>query len=214
MLDKQAASEFQDLLDLVKENSFLLSSQGEDVRITKENPVEPVEALHNSVRTKLLGAQDDVDRFTADVGNAQRKVSEKQALLDNHRNRLQQLQNKKNSLLQADSGATKIKSVIKALIRMDKDTIDHNRINDDCPPSELLKYLGKQVNGCRNYKEKPKSISRLIKRLKILVREDRNPYMPCICLLLFTSLDGWRAGLRMGWWDSSLVANSCHVPHT
>ena len=73
MLDKQAASEFQDFLDLVKENSFLPSSQGEDVRITKENPVEPVEALHNSVQTKLLGAQDDVDRFTADVGNAQKK---------------------------------------------------------------------------------------------------------------------------------------------
>ena len=50
MLERQVTQEYDVLTDLLRENSFLISSQGENIRVTKEDPIAPVEVLHNNVR--------------------------------------------------------------------------------------------------------------------------------------------------------------------
>lgn len=172
MLQKQVNQEYDHLAELLRDNSFLIQEQGENApRVTQgDDPLPAVEVLHNNVRTKLADAQSEVERCGGAVGDAQRKVSEKQALLGNHRNRLQQLQHKRSLLLQDGGGVQKVKSVVKAIIRKDKDDIDPDRINADTSPSELLKYIAEQVNDYSSSDEKPEHITRIIKRLKKMVR--------------------------------------------
>ena len=169
MLQRQATQEYDVLNDLLRENSFLITSQGEDIRVTKEDPTAPVGVVHNNVRNKLLNAQADVERCNSVVGDVQKKVSEKQALLGNHRQRFQQLQHKKTTLLCPEGGAQKIKSVIRAIVRFDKDTVDNEQINDDTSPSELLMYIAEQVKNYSKVEEKPENISKIVKRLKKMV---------------------------------------------
>eukprot|EP00571_Detonula_confervacea_P010665 CAMPEP_0172307014 /NCGR_PEP_ID=MMETSP1058-20130122/7955_1 /TAXON_ID=83371 /ORGANISM="Detonula confervacea, Strain CCMP 353" /LENGTH=1404 /DNA_ID=CAMNT_0013019073 /DNA_START=130 /DNA_END=4344 /DNA_ORIENTATION=- len=177
MLERQVTQEYDVLTDLLSDNSFLISSQGENIRVTKEDPIAPVEVLHNNVRSKMLDAQDEVNRFNTAVGDIQKKVSEKNALLGSHRHRFQNLQLKKTALARPDGGVQKIKSVIKAIVRFDKETIDVGRINDDTSPTEVLKYIAEQVAGCSIHEEKPEHIARLIKRMKKMARNE----MACPC---------------------------------
>eukprot|EP00581_Thalassiosira_minuscula_P014753 CAMPEP_0183721268 /NCGR_PEP_ID=MMETSP0737-20130205/13594_1 /TAXON_ID=385413 /ORGANISM="Thalassiosira miniscula, Strain CCMP1093" /LENGTH=1404 /DNA_ID=CAMNT_0025951247 /DNA_START=143 /DNA_END=4357 /DNA_ORIENTATION=+ len=186
MLEKQVDQEYDVLNDLLRENSFLISSQGENVRVTKEDLVSPVEVLFNNVRSKLLKAEDDADHCTSAVGDVQRKVSEKQALLGTYRQRLQQLQHRKTTLLRDEGGVQRIKSVIRAIMRFDKDTLDPGVINDDTSPAELLKYIADQVNIYQLVEEKPENITKIIKRLKKMARADLT--CPC-CMRAFSTDD-------------------------
>mmetsp|Transcript_32482 Transcript_32482/g.56581 ORF Transcript_32482/g.56581 Transcript_32482/m.56581 type:complete len:1402 (+) Transcript_32482:134-4339(+) len=186
MLSRQATQEYDVLNDLLRENSFLITSQGEDIRVTKEDPTAPVGVVHNNVRNKLLNAQADVERCNSVVGDVQKKVSEKQALLGNHRQRFQQLQHKKTTLLCPEGGAQKIKSVIRAIVRFDKDTVDNEQINDDTSPSELLMYIAEQVKSYSKVEEKPENISKIVKRLKKMAKTEM--HCPC-CMKTFDSND-------------------------
>lgn len=179
MLERQVTQEYDVLTDLLRENSFLISSQGERISVTKEDPIAPVEVLHNNVRSKLLTAQDDVDRCTSAVGDVQKRVSEKQALLGSYRQRLQQLQQKKRQLIRDDGGVQRIKSVVRAIVRIDKETLDPDRINEDTDPAELLKYIAENFKMYSEFDEKPEQISKIIKRMKKMARKS----LQCPCCL-------------------------------
>lgn len=177
MLERQVTQEYDVLDDLLRENSYLISSQGENVRVTKEDPIAPVEVLSNNVRSKLLDAQEVVERSNSTVGAVQKKVSEKQALLGSHRHRLQNLQQKKLTLLRPDSGVQKIKSVIKAIIRFEKENIDTEQINEGTSPTAILKFLNEQLTAFSIHEEKPEHIVRIVKRLRKMAKND----MACPC---------------------------------
>jgi hypothetical protein len=81
MLEKRVAQLYEVLTDLVKDNSYMISSQGENPRLTKDDPLAPAEVLANNVRNKLIGAQNDFDRQTTIVGGIQNKLSEKNGKL-------------------------------------------------------------------------------------------------------------------------------------
>lgn len=82
------------------------------------------------------------------------------------------LQSRKAYLLEADGGVQKYRSVIRALVRMDKEKIDPNQINEDSKPSDVLKYIANQVELTQTHEERPEQIEKVIKRLKKLVRND------------------------------------------
>ena len=77
MLERQVSQEFDVLNDLVRDNDFLISSQGENPRLTKDDPIAPIEVLANNVRNKMIGAQSDFDRQNSRVGEIQKQVAEK-----------------------------------------------------------------------------------------------------------------------------------------
>ena len=77
MLERQVSQEFDVLNDLVRDNDFLISSQGENPRLTNDDPIAPIEVLANNVRNKMIGAQSDFDRQNSRVGEIQKKVAEK-----------------------------------------------------------------------------------------------------------------------------------------
>lgn len=139
MLEKQVQQEYDVLKEMLRDQSYAISEQGENCNVSREDPVSPVDVLANNIRSKLLNAQDDVERQSNAVNDIQKKLSEKQALLGNHVQRLQQLDLKKKRLLAADGGVQKIKSTIRAIIRYDQDTMDTDYINEDSSPSEILK---------------------------------------------------------------------------
>lgn len=57
-------------------------------------------------------------------------------------------------------------------MRMDKEKIDPNQINEDSKPSDVLKYIASQVESTQTHEERPEQIEKVIKRLKKLVRND------------------------------------------
>ena len=77
MLERQVSQEFDVLNDLVRDNDFLISSQGENPRLTKDDPIAPIEVLANNVRNTMIGAQSDFDRQNSRVGEIQKQVAEK-----------------------------------------------------------------------------------------------------------------------------------------
>ena len=85
MLERQVLQEFDVLNDLVRDNDFLISSQGENPRLTKDDPIAPIEVLANNVRNKMIGAQSDFDRQNSRVGEIQKKVAEKNGKSHSHR---------------------------------------------------------------------------------------------------------------------------------
>lgn len=170
MLDKQVEQEYALLEELIRDNSFLISSHGESVNITKEDPIAPVEVLATNVRSKFLDAQTEMDRCASEVANVQKKVSEKKALLGSHKQRYQTLLQKKSFLMSESGGAQKIKSVIKAVLRQDADIDVQEKLNEDSHPTEVLKYIADQVEEASKHEEKPEQIAKVIKRLKKLVR--------------------------------------------
>jgi methionine salvage enolase-phosphatase E1 len=82
------------------------------------------------------------------------------------------LQNRKATLLEADGGVQKVRSVIRALLRMDKDKIEPNQLTEDTKPSDVLKYIADQIESAQKHEERPEQIEKVIKRLKKLVRND------------------------------------------
>ena len=87
MLDRQVTQEYDILTESLRDNSYLISSHCDPVHVTREDPIAPVEVLANNVRNKLIVAQRDVDRCISSAGEIQKKVSEKKALLGNHKQR-------------------------------------------------------------------------------------------------------------------------------
>jgi hypothetical protein len=172
MLERQVSQEFDVLNDLVRHNDFLISSQGENPRLTKDDPIAPIEVLANNVRNKMIGAQSDFDRQNSRVGEIQKKVAEKNALLGSHKQRCLSLQLKKNQLLGADGGVQKIKSVIRALVRVERDVIDIDQYNEDTNPTEILKFIASQVATYQDLDEKPEHVAKIMKRLKRMAKKD------------------------------------------
>ena len=82
------------------------------------------------------------------------------------------LQNRKATLLEADGGVQKVRSVIRALLRMDKDRLEPNQITEDSKPSDVLKYIADQIESAQKHEERPEQIEKVIKRLKKLVKND------------------------------------------
>ena len=80
------------------------------------------------------------------------------------------LQLKKNQLLGADGGVQKIKSVIRALVRVERDVIDIDQYNEDTNPTEILKFIASQVATYQDLDEKPEHVAKIMKRLKRMVR--------------------------------------------
>jgi hypothetical protein len=73
-------------------------------------------------------------------------------------------------LLGADGGVQKIKSVIRAILRHERDYIDVDKYNENTSPNEILKFIASQVTSFQELDEKPEHVTKIIKRLKRMVR--------------------------------------------
>ncbi len=73
-------------------------------------------------------------------------------------------------MLGADGGVQKIKSVIRALVRVERDVIDIDQYNEDTNPTEILKFIASQVASYQDLDEKPEHVAKIMKRLKRMVR--------------------------------------------
>ena len=82
------------------------------------------------------------------------------------------LQQKKALLLDADGGVQKFRSVIRALVRHDKEKIDPTQINEDTRPSDVLRYIADQVASAQIREEKPEQIVKIIRRLTKLSMQE------------------------------------------
>ena len=169
-MDKQCNQEYETLEQLLSDNSFLISEQGENCTVNKEDPVSPVEVLANNVRDKTERATQEIESYNSDVVEVQAKVSEAKAMLNNHKERFGKLHQAQNSLLADGSGVQKIKNIIRAILRQDKDGIDLSKVNEDSSPTDILKFIDAQVKLYSGYDENPENISKLVKRLKKMVR--------------------------------------------
>jgi len=178
MLEKQVAQEYEILEEKLRDASYLLQTHHEShVKITPDDPVIPLEHLLDNIRNKKLNADDDVTRCNDSVAEVMKKQSEKKALQGSYQQRMAQLTQKKNILNRPEGGVNKINSVIRAIFRYDKDTIDHDRINDNTNPSEVLTYLGEQIKDYSSIDIKPEAIKRVLKRLKKMAQAN----MECPC---------------------------------
>lgn len=115
MLVKQAGQEYEGLTDKIRENSGLLSANGEVIRINEENPVVPIQVVKGSIRQKYENTEKDIDRCHKAVTDLQSKVTEKNALLQNHKGRLAQLRNKASQLDHEDGPVQKINRVVRGI---------------------------------------------------------------------------------------------------
>ncbi|KAL7546129.1 hypothetical protein ACHAWF_016245, partial [Thalassiosira exigua] len=179
---------------LLRDNSFLISSQGETVSVTKKDPVAPVEVLHNNIQNKLRNKEADVKRFASAVAEVQRKVSEKQIKLGHLRQRQQELEQKQQYLLRDGGAVQKVKNVIKALIRYNRDHIDPEKINENTSTKELLHYINERIKENSEEEERPEHITRVIKRLKKIAKKTGSQgeaYCPC-CQRDFTGFEDYQ----------------------
>lgn len=178
MLEKQVAQEYEILEEKLRDASYLLQTHHEShVKITPDDPVIPLEHLLDNIRNKKLNADDDVTRCNDAVAEVMKKQSEKKALQGSYQQRMVQLTQKKNMLNRPEGGVNKINSVIRAILRFDKDSIDPDRMNDNTNPSEVLAYLGEQITEYSNIDIKPEAIKRVLKRLKKMAQNN----MECPC---------------------------------
>ena len=83
-------------------------------------------------------------------------------------------------MLGADGGVQKIKSVIRAIMRSEKDNIDIDNINEDSNPTDIAKFIADQITNFQEIDEKPEHLNKIMKRLKKMVRK------MLICLLFNT----------------------------
>ena len=113
MLQKQAAQEFDGLKDKLHENSGFLSANGEVVRVTEDEPVFPLQVVKDSIRQKFDDAERDIDRSHKTIAGLQSKVTEKNAILQNHKSRLNQLHQRANQLDHEDGPVQKISRVVR-----------------------------------------------------------------------------------------------------
>ena len=91
------------------------------------------------------------------------------------------LHQKRTNLLGADGGVQKIKSVIRAIMRSEKDNIDIDKINEDSNPTEVAKFIADQITNFQEFDEKPEHLNKIMKRLKRMVR-----ILMLICCLLIS----------------------------
>jgi len=178
MLEKQVAQEYEILEEKLRDASYLLQTHHEShVKISPDDPVIPLEHLLDNIRNKKLNADDDVTRCNDAVAEVMKKQSEKKALQGSYQQRMAQLTQRKNFFFRPEGGVNKIASVIRAIIRYDKDTIDTDRINDNANPSDVLAYLGEQIADYSAVDIKPEAIKRVLKRLKRMAQSN----MECPC---------------------------------
>ena len=178
MLENQVTQEYEILEEKLRDASYLLQTHHEShVKITIDDPVIPLEHLLDNIRNKKLNADDDVTRCNDAVAEVMKTQSEKKALQNSYQQRMAQLIQKKNLLNRPEGGVNKINSVIRAIIRIDKETVDTDRINDNTNPSEVLAYLGEQIAEYAAVDIKPEAIKRVLKRLKKMAQSS----MECPC---------------------------------
>lgn len=115
MLKKQAGQEYEGLKDKIRENTGLLSANGEVIRITEDDPVMPIQLVQGNIRLKYESAEKDIERSHKAVTDLQSKVTEKNALLQNHKGRLAQLRMRANQLDHEDGPVQKISRVVRDL---------------------------------------------------------------------------------------------------
>ena len=170
-MEKQITSEYDALTALLQDNAYVIAEQEETFvvsLVTKEDPIAPIGVLLNNVRNKQLKAIKDTDRLQSDV-----------TMLKGHMKRYAMLDNKKNLLLGADSGLQKIKSVVRSILRTDKDHVDINVLNQNSQPTAILKWLGARLEQYSAYDEKPENITKIIKRLKKMAVSDPSNLVNC-----------------------------------
>ncbi|KAL7429484.1 hypothetical protein ACHAXM_001722 [Skeletonema potamos] len=178
MLAKQVTQEYEILEEKLKDASYLLQAHQEShVKISPDDPVIPLEYLLDNIRNKKLNADDDVTRCNDAVAEVMKKQSEKKALQGSYQQRMAQLTQRKNFLYRPEGGVNKIASVIRAIVRYDKEIIDTDRINDYANPSDVLAYLGDQIAEYAAVDIKPEAIKRVLKRLKRMAQSN----MECPC---------------------------------
>ena len=78
------------------------------------------------------------------------------------------LQQKKTILLLANGGVQQIKSVIRAIMRLEKDNLDV--INEDSSPTKVLKFISTQAANLQHMDKRPKHLTKIIKRMRSMVR--------------------------------------------
>jgi chromosome segregation ATPase len=120
MLERQAVQEYEGLKDKIRENQGLLSANGEVIRITEDDSVSPIQTVQGNIRLKYDRAERDIERCQESVIDLQSKVTEKNALLQNHRGRLAQLKARANNLDHEDGAVQKISRVVRAITCAEK----------------------------------------------------------------------------------------------
>ncbi len=55
-------------------------------------------------------------------------------------------------------------------MRFEREVIDIDQYNEDTNPTEILKFIASQVASYQDLDEKPEHVSKIIKRLKRMVR--------------------------------------------
>lgn len=170
MLEKQAAQEFDGLKDKIRENSGFLAANGEVVRVTEDDPVCPLQVVKDNIRQKYENAEREIDRCHKTVSDLQSKVTEKNALLTNHKGRLAQLRLKATQLDHEDGPVQKISRVVNALVREQRDLVEEDEIKPESPPTEVIKFISQQINELGSVL-KDDQISKVVKRIKKMVRE-------------------------------------------
>ncbi|KAL7521947.1 hypothetical protein ACHAWX_006642 [Stephanocyclus meneghinianus] len=165
MLEKQAAQEFDGLKDKIRENSGFLAANGEVVRVTEDDPVCPLQVVKDNIRQKYENAEREIDRCHKTVSDLQSKVTEKNALLTNHKGRLAQLRLKATQLDHEDGPVQKISRVVNALVREQRDLVEEDEIKPESPPTEVIKFISQQINELGSVL-KDDQISKVVKRIK------------------------------------------------
>ena len=112
MLKKQADQEFDGLKDKIRENTGLLSAHGEVINVREDDPVMPIQIVQSNIRMKYETAEKDIDRSQKAASDLQSKVTEKNALLQNHKGRLAQLQVRASQLDHDEGPVQKISRTV------------------------------------------------------------------------------------------------------
>lgn len=56
------------------------------------------------------------------------------------------------------------------MMRIEKDNIDIDKINEDSNPTEVAKFIADQITNFQEFDEKPEHLNKIMKRLKRMVR--------------------------------------------
>lgn len=207
MLEKQAVQEYEGLKDKIRENQGLLSANGEVIRITEDDAVSPIQTVQGNIRLKYDSAERDIERYQKEVINLQSNVTEKKALLQNHKGRLVQLQNRANNLDHEDGAVQKIARVVRAirgrqlllflwlthnfvivkinaLVREQRD-FEEDKINSNSSPAEVLKFINEQIAELGDVL-KDDQIIKVVKKMKKMVSDHTYLLLsPCRCELIY-----------------------------
>eukprot|EP00956_Cyclotella_meneghiniana_P004983 scaffold6162_cov123-Cyclotella_meneghiniana.AAC.1 len=198
MLVKQAGQEYDGLTEKIRENSGLLSANGEVIRINEEDAVQPIQVVKGSIRQKYDNTERDIDRCHKAVADLQSKVVEKKALLQNHRGHLSSSLTARlaischlhhirlvSQLDHEDGPVQKINRVTSALVREQRELIgdDDEAVNLNTPPADVIKFISNRITDIGAVL-KDDQIVKVIKRLKKMGKDS----CPC-CTRDFNNMD-------------------------